>query len=260
MDLKLKNKVALVSASTDGIGFAIAYELAHEGACVYVNGRTSERVTMAIEKMRKMGVSGELRPAPFDLSTAAGAKSLNGAIPALDILVNNLGIYETKPFEEITDEDWKRFFDINVLSGVRLSRFYFPKMLKKNWGRIIFISSESGLFIPPEFIHYGVTKTAQLALARGLAELTVSTGVTVNSVLPGPTHTEWVDKYIAAKGVSQKEAEKEYFKTVRPTSLIRRFAEPSEVAGLVAFVCSERGSAINGSSLRVEGGIVRSII
>ena len=263
MDLRLKNKTALVSGSSEGIGFAIAHALAKEGASVYINGRSSKSVNAAIDKLRKMGVTGDLHPAPFDLSTAEGVKSLIKAVPHVDILVNNLGIFEVKPFEEITDEDWRRFFEVNVMSGVRLSRFYFPQMIQKNWGRIIFISSESGVNIPEAMIHYGVTKTAQLALARGLAEKTVSTGVTVNSVLPGPTYTAGVEKFLgeiaASQGISAKEVEKQFIKKERPSSLIQRFARPDEVASLVAFVCSELASAINGAALRAEGGIVRSI-
>ncbi|MBA2368512.1 MAG: SDR family oxidoreductase [Candidatus Protochlamydia sp.] len=263
MDLGIKGKKALVSASSDGIGLAIAKALSQEGANVYINGRSNEKVREAIKKIRQEGGIGELWPAVYDLSTPAGAEDLIRHIPHVDILVNNLGIYEVKPFEEITDEDWLKFFNINVLSGVRLSRFYFPKMKETSWGRIIFISSESGLQIPVEMIHYGVTKTAQIAVARGLAEMTIGTGITVNSVLPGPTNTSGVKKFISevaeSKGITPEEVEKEFFENQRPSSLLKRFAEIEEVGEVTAFLCSEKASAINGTAIRVEGGIVRSI-
>lgn len=263
MELELTKKVALVTGSTGGIGFAIAKELAKEGAIVYINGRSSERVQEAIDKLSK-DVKGELRPAPFDLSNKEGNEALLQQIPKVDILINNLGIYEIKPFEAITDEDWLRLFAVNVLSGIRLSRAYFPKMKKSQWGRIIFISSESGVNIPPEMIHYGMTKTAQIAVARGLAEISAGTGVTVNSVLPGPTYSEGVEKFVAdaakERNLSVDQLQKEFFNTMRPSSLIKRFAGVEEVAALVAFVASPRSSAINGAALRVEGGVVRSIL
>lgn len=262
MDLGLKNKTALVTGSTGGIGFAIAKALAEEGAHVYINGRKQERVEHAISELK--GVPGKLSAAPFDLSNQEGAEALFKMIPSLDILVNNLGIYEVRSFEDISDEAWLRIFNINVLSGIRLSRHYFPLMLKQNTGRIVFISSESGVSIPKEMIHYGMTKTAQLAVARGLAEMTVGTQVTVNSVLPGPTFSEGVKGFVhemaEASKKTAKEIEQEFFKTVRPSSLIQRFATIQEVGDLVAFVCSERAGAINGASLRVEGGVIRSII
>lgn len=187
MDLKLTNKTALVSGSTGGIGLAIATALAQEGASVIVNGRSQQRVSTAVEQIKKTTADAKLQGVVADLSTQAGVEELFQLIPELDILVNNLGMYEAKPFTEISDDDWLKIIEVNVLSGVRLSRHYLPLMLKKDWGRIIFISSESGVNIPVEMIHYGVTKTAQLALARGLAETTVGSGVTVNSILPGPT-------------------------------------------------------------------------
>ncbi|MCE5318720.1 MAG: SDR family NAD(P)-dependent oxidoreductase [Parachlamydia sp.] len=263
MELELSGKVALVTGSTLGIGFAIAQELVREGATVYINGRSPERVREAIDKLKK-NAKGEVRAAPFDLSQKEGAEALLKQVPKVDILVNNLGIYEVKPFEEITDEDWLRFFEINVLSGIRLSRAYFPKMKESQWGRIIFISSESGVHIPAEMIHYGVTKTAQIAVARGLAEITVGTGVTVNSVLPGPTYSEGVEKFVAdsakARNLTVEQVQKEFFTTIRPSSLIKRFASAEEVAALVAFVASPRASAINGAALRVEGGCIQSIL
>lgn len=262
MDFGLKGKKALVTGSTTGIGFAIAQALAQEGATVYINGRTSEKVQEAITTMKQVG--GELHPAPFDLSDKAGVEALIKVVPSLDILINNLGIYEVRAFEEITDEDWLRIFNINVMSGIRLSRHYFPLMKTQNWGRIVFISSESAVSIPAEMIHYGMTKTAQLAIARGLAELTLGTGVTVNSVLPGPTYSTGVEQFVLqiakTKNVSQKQVEEDFFKTVRPSSLIQRFATIDEIGACVAFLCSEKAAAINGSSLRVEGGIIHSII
>ncbi|HUB79259.1 MAG TPA: SDR family oxidoreductase [Bryobacteraceae bacterium] len=257
MDLGLQGKTALVSGSTAGIGLAIATALAREGAAVIVNGRTQERVDRAIVS------SGAAHGVAADLGTEAGARAVIERFPEADILVNNLGIFEPKPFEEIPDDDWRRFFEMNVLSGVRLSRHYIGPMRRRNWGRIVFISSESGLQIPKEMIHYGMTKTAQIAVARGLAETTAGTGVTVNTVLPGPTRSEgvveFVGKLASAKGVDQAAIEREFFTTARPTSLLRRFATPEEVAAVVAFVCSPLASAINGSAVRAEGGIVQSI-
>jgi len=257
MNLQLDGKTALVTGSTAGIGLAIATALAQEGASVIVNGRTQERVDSAMKK------SGAAHGLAADLATESGARAATTRFPEVDILVNNLGIFEPKPFEEISDDDWRRFFDVNVLSGVRLSRHYLPLMKRKNWGRIVFISSESGLQIPPEMIHYGMTKTAQLAISRGLAETTAGTAVTVNAVLPGPTAsegvTEFVDKLAGTKKVDRASIERQFFSEGRPTSLIQRFATPEEVASLVAFVCSPLASAINGAALRVDGGVVRSI-
>ena len=264
MDLQLTNKKALVTGSTAGIGFAIASLLAQEGASVMVNGRSKERVEDAVKRIQKEKKDVQVMGVAADLGTKEGVDLLTKEVAAVDILVNNLGIFEAKPFPEITDEDWLRFFEVNVLSGARLSRFYLPQMLKKNWGRIIFISSESGLNIPVEMIHYGVTKTAQIALARGLAEMTAGTNVTVNSVLPGPTRSEGVEKFVQdmAKGQGGDEGavEKEFFRSIRPSSLLKRFATPEEVAAMVAYVCSPRSSATNGATLRVDGGVVRSIV
>lgn len=264
MDLKLTNKVALVSASTAGIGLAIATALAQEGASVVVNGRSQERVDAAVEQIKKTAADANLQGVAADLSTQAGAEELFRQVPEVDILVNNLGIYEAKPFADISDEDWMKILDVNVLSGVRLSRHYLPLMLKKDWGRIIFISSESAVNIPVEMIHYGVTKTAQLAIARGLAETTAGSGVTVNSILPGPTNSEGVATFVQdlanSQGVDTSQVEREFFQNVRPSSLIKRFAAPEEVAALVAFVASPLSSATNGAALRVDGGVVRSIV
>lgn len=261
MDLGLKDKVALVTASTAGIGFAIAKALAEEGATVYINGRSTEKVHAAIAKMTP--TKGKLFPAPFDLAEKDGIDKLIEFLPAVDILINNLGIYEVKTFEEITDEDWLRIFNINVLSGIRLCRHYFPLMKQKNWGRIVFISSESGVNIPVEMIHYGMTKTAQLAIARGLAEMTIGSNVTVNSVLPGPTYSEGVGQFVAevakSKKLTPQQVEEEFFQTVRPSSLIQRFATVDEVGTLVAYICSDQAGAINGAPLRVDGGVIRSI-
>lgn len=262
MDLNLKNKVALVTGSTEGIGLAIARDLAKEGATVYINGRTKEKVERVTDQLKKEKLN--VKDAPFDLSTPLGIEALTKKIPSVDILINNLGIYEVKPFAEITDEDWDHILQVNVMSGVRLCRFYFPKMLKKNWGRIIFISSESGVNTPSEMIHYGTTKSAQLAISRGLAELTKGTKVTVNSVLPGPTLSPGVKQFLTEfakeKKMTTKTAEKQFFETGRPSSLLGRFAEAEEVSPLVAFLCSDKAAAINGSALRVEGGVIRSII
>src|ERR1700693_757379 len=263
MDLGLKGKLAVVSGSTAGIGFAIAAALAAEGANVVVNGRTDERVNAAVEKIRKQTVAGEVRGFAADLGTAMGSDLFLKNVPEGDILINNLGIFEPKPFAQISDADWLRFFEVNVLSGVRLARAYLPAMLKKNWGRIIFISSESAQQIPAEMIHYGMTKTAQIAVARGLAESVAGTGVTVNSVLPGPTASEGVGDFVAGmakqQNVSKAEIEKLFFEKGRPLSLLKRFETAEEVGAVVAFVASAAAAAINGAAIRAEGGVVRSI-
>jgi NAD(P)-dependent dehydrogenase (short-subunit alcohol dehydrogenase family) len=257
MDLQLTGKTALITGSTAGIGLAIATALAREGASVIVNGRTQERVDDAVKR------SGAKNGIAADLATEAGARAVLARFPEVEILVNNLGIFEPKPFEQISDEDWRRFFEVNVLSGIRLSRHYIGPMRSKNWGRIVFISSESALQPPPEMLHYGMTKTAQLAISRGLAETTAGTAVTVNAVLPGPTASEgvatFVDSLAKAKSIDADAVEREFFSKARPTSLIQRFATPEEVAALVAFVCSPLAAAINGAALRVDGGVVRSI-
>jgi len=261
MDLQLKGKIALISGSTAGIGHAIAASLAREGARVIVNGRTSAAVDAAVAAM-KSAAGGDVLGFAGDLSSASVAEKLVQQHPQVDILVNNLGIFEVKPFEEISDDEWKRFFDVNVLSGARLARLYLPFMRKRNWGRIIFISSESGLQIPAEMIHYGMTKAAQIAVARGLAEATAGTGITVNSVLPGPTRSRGVGDFVAdwaaKSGKSAQTVEDEFFKSARPTSLIKRFATPEEVAAMVAFVASPLSAATNGAALRVDGGVVKS--
>ena len=263
MNLELEGKIALVTGSTAGIGFAIARRLACEGADVIVNGRIEERVREATAKINKEVSKAKLRGIPADLGTAEGCERVVGEASRLDILVNNVGIFEPKPFEKITDENWEQFFAVNVMSGVRLSRAYLPPMKERNWGRIVFISSESALQIPAEMIHYGMTKTAQLAIARGLAETCEGTAVTVNSVLPGPTASEGVTEFVSNLATQQKmsaaEFEKEFFKNARPSSILKRFIEPDEIANVVAFVCSPLASAINGAAVRADGGVVRSI-
>jgi len=260
MDLKLGDKLALVSGSTKGIGLAIATGLAREGAKVIINGRSIKSVDAALTQIGRTVPDAGLETFAGDLSDAAVTAALVKRFPAVDILVNNLGIFEPKPFEGIPDDDWRRFFEINVLSGVRLSRAYLPGMKQKNWGRIVFISSESGIQIPAEMIHYGMTKTAQLAVARGLAETCAGTGVTVNAVLPGPTRSDGVDEFVKqlSGGKPFAEFEKEFFEKIRPSSLIKRFATTEEVANLAVYVCSPLSSATNGTALRVDGGVVRA--
>jgi NAD(P)-dependent dehydrogenase (short-subunit alcohol dehydrogenase family) len=264
MDLELNNKLALVTGSTAGIGFAIAKRLAAEGARVIVNGRTSERVTEATAKIRAAHPAAQTEEFAADLSRADAASQAIERFPHIDILVNNLGVYELKPFEKIADADWHAIIETNFMSGVRLSRHYLPRMKSAGWGRIIFISSESAVNIPVEMIHYGVTKTMQVSLARGLAETTAGTTVTVNSILAGPTRSEGVDHFVAdmarGKGISASDVEKEFFRTIRPGSLLQRFATTDEVANMVAYIASPLSAATNGEALRVEGGVVRSIL
>jgi len=261
MDLKLTKKIALVTGSTAGIGNAIAASLAREGASVIVSGRTPAAVDGAVAAM-KGATSGDVTGFAGDLSVASVAEALFAEHPIVDILVNNLGIFEVRPFEEISDADWRRFFEVNVLSGARLARLYLPSMRRRNWGRIIFISSESGYHIPAEMIHYGMTKSAQIAVARGLAETTVGTGITVNSVLPGPTRSRGVADFVAemavASGKSAQTVESEFFKSARPTSLLQRFATPEEVAAMVTYVASPLSAATNGAALRVDGGTIKT--
>ncbi|QEH42645.1 SDR family NAD(P)-dependent oxidoreductase [Chitinophaga sp. XS-30] len=263
MDLQLKGKTALVSGSTQGIGFAIAKRLLEEGAAVIINGRTEARINESIAKLQKAVPGADISGVAADFAKAEEVTALLEKVPEVDILINNAGIFEPKPFAEITDEEWMRFFEINVLSGVRLSRHYFPKMLARNRGRIIFISSESAIMTPDEMIHYGMTKTAQLAVSRGLAELTKNTAVTVNSLLPGPTKSEGVDEFVRQlaekQNITPAEAETDFFKTMRPSSLIQRFADVSEIANLAAYLASPLSAATNGAALRADGGLVRSI-
>jgi NAD(P)-dependent dehydrogenase (short-subunit alcohol dehydrogenase family) len=263
VNLRLDGKIALVTGSTAGIGFAIARALAREGASVVITGRTQERVDNATQNVRQEIRDAKISGIAADLATPDGISKCIQAVPTVDVLINNLGVYELKPFEQITDDDWHAIIETNFMSGVRLSRRYLPQMKAVNWGRIIFISSESATNIPVEMIHYGVTKTMQVALARGLAETTAGTPVTVNSVLAGPTRSEGVEKFISdmarTKNVAPDDIEKEFFRTVRASSLLQRFATTDEVAALVTFVASPLSSATNGAALRVEGGVVRSI-
>jgi NAD(P)-dependent dehydrogenase (short-subunit alcohol dehydrogenase family) len=263
MDLNLAGRRALVTGSTAGIGLAIARELALLGATVAVNGRGAERVTQAIAQLQGEVKEGRFIAAPGDVGSAKGSDAVLKALPEVDILVNNAGIYEPKPFFEIPDEDWRRFFDINVLSGVRLARALVPGMVSRGWGRVVFISSESGLQIPVEMVHYGMTKTAQLAIARGLAETVAGSGVTVNSVLPGPTLSEGVAEFMKQMvkdgNTDLDAAGRAFVKEHRPTSLLGRLASVEEVAAMVAFICSPAASATSGAALRVDGGVVRTI-
>jgi NAD(P)-dependent dehydrogenase (short-subunit alcohol dehydrogenase family) len=263
MNLGLQGKLAVVSGSTAGIGLAIAAALAEEGARVAINGRTQARVDASLEKLRQQNRGAEFTGVAADLGTASGVETFLKEVPAADILVNNVGIFEIKPFLEIPDSDWQRFFEVNVLSGVRLSRHYLPSMLKKNWGRIIFISSESAQQIPKEMIHYGMTKTAQVAIASGIAQSVAATGVTVNSVLVGPTASEGAGNFIQQialqQGVSTAEVERQFFATARPSSLLKRFETPEEVAAVIVILASTQAGIINGAAVRAEGGVIQSI-
>jgi NAD(P)-dependent dehydrogenase (short-subunit alcohol dehydrogenase family) len=264
MNLGLPGKLAVVTGSTAGIGYAIAAALAAEGARVVINGRTKERVDSAVEKLRLDNRGAEFSGVVADLGSAEGAAVLTKEFPNADILVNNLGIFEIKPFLEIPDEDWLRLFEVNVLSGIRLSRHYLPGMLKKNWGRIIFISSESGQNIPTEMVHYGMTKTAQVAVARGIAQTVATTGVTANSVLVGPTASEGASAFLQSLAKQQAkspgEIEKDFFALARPTSLLRRFETPEEVASIVTFLAGNQSAVMNGAAIRADGGVVQSIL
>src|SRR5438477_1626285 len=263
MKIDLSGKTALITGSTAGIGLAIAKGLATSGADVMVNGRSQSKVDAAVKAIAGSNPAGKIRGVAADVSTASGCLPLVAALPDVDILINNAGIFEPKVFFEIPDEDWTRFFEVNVMSGIRLSRAYMPGMLKRNWGRIVFISSESALNIPKEMIHYGMTKTAQLSVARGLAELTRGTAVTVNSVLPGPTLSEGVETFVRnlakQNGQSAEEAASRFVRQHRPTSLIERFAGVEEIANMVVYVASKEASATNGAALRAEGGILQTI-
>ncbi|MFA6060302.1 MAG: SDR family oxidoreductase [Taibaiella sp.] len=263
MDLILRNKKVLVSGSTAGIGFAIAKGFAKEGAVVYVNGRNKEKVDQAIKQINIEVPAAQVIGVTADLASVQGFDELVQAVPEVDILVNNIGIYEPVPFFESKDEDWIKLFDVNVMSGVRLTRFYMPGMLEKNSGRVIFVSSESALQIPVEMIHYGMSKTAQLSIANGLAQLTKGTGVTVNSVLPGPTYSEGVERFIGdiaeQNGLTTKEVEQQFFSETRPLSLLQRFITPDEVAGAVLYLSSELAAATNGAAVRVDGGILKGL-
>jgi NAD(P)-dependent dehydrogenase (short-subunit alcohol dehydrogenase family) len=264
MIIDLSGKRAVVSGSTSGIGFAIAQGLAAAGAAVVINGRSQKSVDSALSRLAA-ALAGDSRAEGIaaDLATADGVAAFTARARDADILVNNLGIFEPKPFDAITDADWSRFFETNVMSGIRLSRHYLPGMVSRGWGRIVFISSESGLNIPVEMVHYGMTKTAQLAIARGIAESVAGTGVTVNSVLPGPTRSDGVVAFFARlakeQGLPAEEMEREFIARNRPTSLIKRLASAEEVANMVVYVCSSQASATTGAALRVDGGVVRSV-
>lgn len=262
MDLKLENKKAFVSGSTQGIGYAIARKLLKEGTTVIINGRTAEKVNTAVNKL-KQEFGDRVTGVAADFSKKEEVQRLITQIPSVDILINNVGIFEPRPFAEISDEEWMKIFEVNVLSGVRLSRHYLPKMLGKNWGRVIFVSSESAINTPEEMIHYGATKTMQLAISRGMAELTKGSDVTVNTVLPGPTRSEGIEDFIGKladdNGSTPEEVEKEFFKTARPTSLLQRFASVEEVAAMVVYLASPLASATNGAAVKADGGVVKSI-
>jgi len=262
MDLQLEGKMAFISGSSQGIGLAAAKVLVREGASVVVNARTQKRVDQAVSKIKESCPNGNVKGIAADLGTAAGVDNVAAEMPDLDILVNNVGIFEPKEFADIPDEEWYRFIDLNIMSAIRLCRFYHPKMMAKKWGRIIFASSESAINIPPEMIHYGMTKTAMLALSRGLAEASKGSEVTVNSVLPGPTSTEGVSEFFKKladeKGMSYDEMVEDFFKTGRPNSIIGRLIDPYEVANTIAFLCSPLAQATNGAAVRVDGGLIRS--
>jgi len=262
MDLQLKGKLALVSGSTAGIGLAIATSLAREGARVIINGRAQSSVDTVVAEV-KAATKGDVQGFAGDLSQAAVAEEVARKFPAVEILVNNLGIFEPKPFEEIPDADWMRFFDVNVLSGVRLARLFLPAMKRATWGRIIFISSESAQQIPTEMVHYGMTKTAQVAIANGIARSIAGTGVTSNSILVGPTASEGAGNFLhqvaRSQGISAAEMEKQFFTTARTTSLLKRFETPEEIANIVAFVAGNQSNIINGAALRADGGVLQSI-
>src|SRR5713101_2461350 len=264
MDLGLSGKTAVVSGSTAGIGFAIAAALAVEGAKVIVNGRTAARVSAAVERICQRVKNADVRGIPADLGTSRGVEAFLRQVPDADILVNNLGIFEIKSFLDISDSDWLRFFEVNVLSGVRLTRHYLPGMLRKNWGRVIFISSESGQQTPAEMVHYGMTKTAQIAVARGVAESVPGTGITVNSVLVGPTASEGVGDFVQSmalqQAISKEQVEKEFFEKVRPSSLLKRFETTEEIAAVVAFIASTQSASISGATVNADGGVIRSIL
>ena len=264
MDLQLAGKRALVTGSTSGIGFATARSLAAEGAEVILNGRSRASVSAAVERLQGAVPGARISGVAADLSSISGCETLFSKCPDVDILVNNMGIFEPKPFEQIADEEWFDFFETNVMSGVRLTRHYLPAMKARNWGRVVFISSESAVCPPAEMVHYGMTKSAQLSVARGIAETCVSSGVTVNSILPGPTRTEGVATFFGQlaeeQGVSVEEAERAFFANARPTSIIKRLIDPAAVAAMVTYVCSPLSSATHGAALRVEGGVVRSMV
>lgn len=263
MEHHLTHKIAVVTGSSAGIGLATSKLLYQHGATVILNGRSKDKLLKIQKEMESENSPGSIQVVEADLGSAEGVQKFIKEVPHCDILVNNVGIYSIKPFEEITDEEWQRMWEINVMSGVRLTRHYFKGMRKNNWGRIVFVSSESGVQIPPEMIHYGVTKTAQIGLARGIAELTAKTEITVNSILVGPTYTEGVEQFVKEmaeqKGTSIQKSKDDFFIDARPSSIIKRFITPEEIGNVITFICSPEASAINGAAVRAEGGIIRSI-
>jgi NAD(P)-dependent dehydrogenase (short-subunit alcohol dehydrogenase family) len=263
MIINLKGRTAIVTGSTAGIGRATAEGLARAGASVVVNGRGRERTDEAVGQLRQAFPEADIAGVAADLATAEGSQALFAEAPDADILVNNVGTAFLRDFADIKDEDWLSLFQLNVMSGVRASRHYLPRMVQRGWGRVIFVSSESGVNIPKEMIDYGMTKTAQLAISRGLAESVAGSGVTVNAVLPGPTRSEILGNWMAAlakdEGITQEEAEQAFLKNNRPTTLIRRLATTDEVANMIVYLCSEQASATTGAALRVDGGVVRFV-
>ncbi len=263
MIIDLKGRRAIVTGSTAGIGRATAEGLARAGASVVVNGRGGERVDAAVRQMRQQFPNSDISGIAADLATAEGTEAFFAQAPEADILVNNLGTAVLRDFADTADDDWQQIFQINFMSGVRMTRRYLPKMVQRGWGRVVFVSSESGVNIPKEMIDYGVTKTAQLALSRGLAEANAGTGVTINAVLPGPTRSEILGNWMAAQakdgGITQEQAEQAFLQSARPTSIIQRFATTDEVANMIVYVCSEQASATTGAALRVDGGVVRFV-
>ena len=264
MDLELQDRRALVTGSTAGIGYAIARGLAAEGASVVITGRTQANVDGALARLKEEFPGANAEGVAADCATADGAEKVFARIDSVDILVNNLGIYDRKPFFDIDDAEWMRYFEVNVLSGVRFARRYARGMANKGWGRILFVSSESGLNIPKEMIHYGTTKTAQLAISRGLAMELAGTGVTVNAVLPGPTTTENTSRMREARakaaGKTVGEIEQEFFSAYRPTTLINRFTSAGEVANLAVYLCGAGASGTTGAAMKVDGGVVNQIM
>jgi NAD(P)-dependent dehydrogenase (short-subunit alcohol dehydrogenase family) len=264
MSSELSGKRALVTGSTAGIGLATAVGLAAAGADVVVNGRTEKRVARAVETVRTRVPGALVSGVAADVSTAEGCTALAAKAPEIDVLVNNVGIFEPRGFVSITDDDWMRLFETNVMSGVRLVRHYLPRMREIDWGRIVFVSSESAVQIPAEMIHYGMTKTAQVAIARGLAESLTGTGITVNAVLPGPTRSEGVGRFVeelaAERGMEADQVEREFFETARPSSILKRFLRVDEVAAMIVYLCTPRASGTTGSALRVDGGVVRAVL
>ena len=262
MDLKIANKIALITGSTQGIGFATAKKLCEEGVNVIINGRNENKVNSAVMKLKAQFNNVKIIGITADLKDNEGCNKLISQVGHIDILINNLGIFEPKEFKDITEEEWLHMFNVNVMSGVRLAQHYLSRMIEQNWGRIIFISSESAIQIPKEMIHYGMTKTAQISVSRGIAELTRGTNVTSNAIIVGPSKSEGVVQFMEdfAKQNNQsfKEIEKEFFKNIRPSSLIQRFAEVEEDANMIVYTASSLSSATNGAILRVDGGVVQS--